>query len=177
MLSPETLSHLAAMTCPGCQKPLGCWHCYPVTDPATLISQLTEHAPHCIRCAEEVTEQPYGPGTAGLAVIYKVKAAPKSPSGRLVRLEKDDPSTSFIHLFSPAEVLFNLVTTNAGSSIRPATRDEAYEWLKPALIEHGRYAQAGSDEEDEITNQLARLMKFLPKPAPAPEPTNETPQP
>lgn len=171
MLSPETLAHLAAFTCPGCEKPLGVWHCYPVTDPATLLSQLTEHAPHCLQCAQDVSEDlvtHQEPGTqnqeqSGLSVIYKVKSAPTAPSGRLVRLDDHDPSTVFIRLFSPAEILFYRVAAHDRATIvSPASREEAYEWLKPAIDAASQPAPQGSDEEQEIVRQIARLMRFLP---------------
>lgn len=168
MLSPETLRAIAAFECPACQRPLGRFHAYPVLDPATLLSGLTEHAPMHLECARNHTEDTLHEGRADtlvrLSVITVIKAAPRSPSAKLIRLHPEDPSTIFLRLFSPDQVQFYHVTPHDHSMIvRPAEYTEIQQWLEPALAAAMNAAGGNAEELAELTQTIARLHKFLPK--------------
>lgn len=185
MLTPQTLQHLAAFTCPVCGGPLGRYHAYPVTDPSTLLNRLTQHAPHHRACALQVTEDiiataaapadvvrsphpPSGPPhtnesrTANpelppLSVICTVKSTPTSPSGRIVRQHKQDPASTAIRIFTPERIDFYHVGTDNWpiTIVRPATNEEAEAWLTPAL-------KASPLPGAELILQIASLQLFLP---------------
>ena len=159
MLTATTRQHLAAFTCPHCSEPLGRFHAYPITDPATLLSRLTQAGPGHLECVQDHLE-----ATAGLHAIYIVKAAPQAPSAALVRLHQEDPDSIHLRLFSADRILFRHVTLHDRSAIvRPADYAEIQSWCLPT-IEAAATAAQTDDERTEITLSIALLHKHLPKP-------------
>lgn len=167
MLTSATLLTLQSGQCPRCEKILGVHHAYPVTNAETLLTLLTEHAPHCRECATEITEAlpPPEDGRPHLAVIVVVKASNIGmPTGRLLKLHPEDKDTWFIQLFTPNQIVFAHVTNATQAQIvRPATNEEAQAWLTPAMQHLSATIAPGSDEHRELIRQIATLQRHLPK--------------
>jgi hypothetical protein len=175
MLSPLTLHHLAAFTCPRCGEPLGRFHVYLLTDPVEVLRQTTEHGPMHLECAHEHAEAAHrstsikNPASSTCCyALYVVKATPSAPSARIIRRHPEDPATTQLLLFSPEKITFYLQTLDGPQSIlRPADYDEITAVMEPAAEEAGEGASA--EEQQEIIRQIHRLHKFLPKrPKPSP---------
>lgn len=175
MLSPSTLTHLTAFTCPRCGQALGRFHVYLLTDPADVLRQTTEHGPMHRECAEEQAEaahraqiaaDPAFPRTLCYA-LYVVKATPSTPSARIIRLHPEDPASKYLLLFTPEEITFYLQTLDGPQAItRKADYDEIAAVMEPAAEQAGEGASA--EEQEELIHQITRLHKFLPK---RPKPT------
>ena len=146
MLTAATYHHLAAFTCPGCKQSLGRYHAYPLTDPAALLSYLTESPPMHLSCAEKAIAAKHA-----TAAIYVVKAAPKAPSAALVRLHPEDPATVCLRLFTADTIHFPLTLSY----------DEIRDWLLPA-VEDAHHRSSSREETLELVGQIARLHAFLP---------------
>lgn len=158
MLTEHHKRHLLAYTCPDCHKPLGVHHAYPL-EPAQCLSHLVECAPRCLECAEDYAETHHT-----LRVVAVIKAAPQTPSGRLFRTLRDDPSTTCIRLFTPERIDFHHVTHNHGADIiRPATREEVFQWLKDALAAAQLAAHNNDGELAELLRHLGKLATAVPK--------------
>lgn len=168
MLTPDTLAHLSQLVCPQCKSPLGRFHTYPVTDPSTLITQLTEHAPHCWTCAEALCETNAG----GLCVLYQVRVGANMASGRLMRTTPEAESLC-LHLFSPHKVFFRVVEHRPQATITyPATLAQIYPYLEPAIAARAAAATT-TDERRNIAVQLAIILAradFAPTPTPPTDP-------
>jgi hypothetical protein len=168
MLTREILLQIASDTCPGCQRPLGVHHAYPVTDSETLLTMLTDHPPRCLTCATEIAEAQPEPkdGRPHLAVVIVVKVSSISmPSGRLLKLHPEDPTTWRIHLDTPKDIHFRHVTNHEESRaqmIRPATNEEAEAWLTPALEHLSATLAPDTEPHRELITQIARLQRHLP---------------
>jgi hypothetical protein len=159
MLTREILLQIASDTCPGCQRPLGVHHAYPVTDPETLLTMLTDHPPRCLTCATEIAEAQPEPedGRPHLAVVIVVKVSSISmPSGRLLKLHPEDPATWRIHLYTPKDIHFR------AQMIRPATNEEVQSWLTPALEHLSATLAPDTEPHRELITQIARLQRHLP---------------
>ncbi len=167
MLTRETLLQIASNTCPGCERPLGVHHAYPVTNPETLLTMLTNHAPRCRECATRLAESMPSPadGRPHLVVVIVVKVSSIGmPSGRLLKLHPEDPETWRIHLFTPKEIDFRHLTPHdRAQMIRPATNMEAEDWITPALQHLSATIAPGSDEHRELIRQISTLQRHLPK--------------
>lgn len=167
MLTPSTLSHLAACTCWRCGQPLGRFHVYLLTDPVEILRQTTEHGPMHRACAMEQAETAHRDQIATfpralIYALYVVKSTPSSPSARIVRLHPEDTTTNQLLLFTPDEITFYLQTLDGPNTItREADYDEIESVMDPAAEAAGEGASA--DELAEIVAQIARLHKFLPK--------------
>lgn len=175
MLSPSTLHHLVAFTCPRCGEPLGRFHVYLLTDPVDVLRQTTEHGPMHRDCAQEQAEAAHraqidaDPAFPRLLcyALYVVKATPSTPSARIIRLHPEDPASKYLLLFSPEEITFYLQTLDGPQAIaRKADYDEIAAVMEPAAEQAGEGASA--EEQQEIIRQIIRLYKHLPK---RPKPT------
>lgn len=166
MLTRETLLQIVSDICPGCQRPLGVHHAYPVTDPETLLTNLTDHPPRCLTCATEIAEAQPAPedGRPRLAVVIVVKVSSIGmPSGRMLKLHEEDPSTWRIHLFTPKDIHFRHLTLHdLAQMARPATNEEAQAWLTPAIAHLSSTIPPGTDENKELIRQIALLQRHLP---------------
>jgi hypothetical protein len=170
MLSPHTLTHLAAFTCPRCGQPLGRFHVYLLTDPVEVLRQTTEGGPMHLECAHEQAEVDHraqiraDPTFARplCYALYVVKATPSDPSARIIRLHREVPATRCLHLFSPEKITFFLQTLNGPQAIvREASFAEIEAVMQPAAQKAGEGAAA--EEQQEIIRQIRRLHKFFPK--------------
>jgi hypothetical protein len=177
MLTPATLLALRGGQCHRCEKTLGVYHAYPVTDPATLLNLLTEHPPHCRQCATEITEEPPLNGDLQhIAAVIIVKASGLGmPTGRLIKLHPEDKATWFIQLFTPAQIIVSHVSHRPAARaviVRPATNEEALAWLTPAIEAASANIAPGTDEYRELLRHLASLQRHLPKPLPPSKPAS-----
>lgn len=182
MLSASTLLSLRRYTCQYCEKPLEDAHTYPLIQPDQLISQTSEMGPHHLECARAQVEELLKRKAVTLEdkpqiiAFWTVKASPSSSSARIIRLNDHDPDSATLHLFSPDSIRFDHTvcsrpfprSTDRHLVTRPAGYEEIYLWMEPAL----RAATVNGTEEqiDEITHQIARLLKHLP-----PRPKTDTP--
>lgn len=185
MLSPSTLQHLGHYTCPHCQQPLGRFHAYPLLQAAQVISFTSDLAPMHRMCAEEhqqqlLQAQPPDQLTR-LSVIAVVKASPRSPSARIIRLHPADATTTTLHLFTPDTIHFlhqELAHQPAAAAAdlaapvsalvlktRPATNAEVLEWMAPAIEKAALKANGNPEEIQELTLTLGRLQKLHINPA------------
>lgn len=164
MLSPLTLTHLAAYTCPRCCEPLGRFHAYPLFCPSQVISLTSALGPHHRHCAEEQLEdmlmQTEGLLGPGLHVVAIVKASPRSPSARLTRLNPADPESATLLLFTPEQVHFHHVALHDKSiMVRPATNEEVFKFMEPAIQDAMTTAKPGTDEHRELLHTLGLIQK------------------
>lgn len=158
MLTEHHKRHLLAFTCPECGEPLGRFHAYPL-DPAQCLSQTVECAPMHLDCAQTYAETHHT-----LRAVAVIKATPTTPSGKLFRTLRDDPSTTCIRLYTPERIDFHHVTHNNGADIiRPATREEVFQWLKDALTDAQVAAHHNDDELAELLRHLGKLGSKLAK--------------
>lgn len=167
MLTRDTLLQIASGTCPGCDRPTGRHHAYPVTDPETLFTMLTDHPPRCRTCATEIAEALPAPqdGRPHLAIVIVIKVSSIGmPSGRLLKLHPEDHTTWRIHLHSPHAIHFRHLTPHdLAQMIRPATNEEAEAYLTPALAHLSATIPPDTEPHTELLNQITRLQKHLPK--------------
>lgn len=189
MLSQATLTHLARYICPRCEQPLGRFHAYPLLCPSQLISLTTDLAPMHRHCAEKHAEDvitssqgdgvsnPVSSATNRLRAIAVVKASPTSPSARITRLHPEDPTTATLLLFTPDTVHFHHITpAGAAQAIRPATNEEVFHYMEPAIQDAMSTAKPGTDEERELLHTLGLIQKrwiTQPRTAPAESPTED----
>ena len=163
--SALTLQHLAAYTCPRCCEPLGRFHAYPLLSPDQVISLTSDMGPHHRHCADEQLEdlwlQTAGTLTPGLAVVAIVKAGPTRPSARLTRLNPADPDSATLLLFSPETVHFHHIAVHDKALIiRPATNEEVFRYMEPAIQDAMTTAKPGTDEHRELLLTLGRIQKL-----------------
>jgi hypothetical protein len=182
MITRDTFAQMVSDTCPGCQRRLGVHHAYPVTEPETLLTLLTDHPPRCRACAIDIAEnQPDPPdGRPNLAVVIVVKTSSAGiSSGRLIKLHPYDPTTWRLHLHTPASIDFKHMTNNPAAQsqvIRPATNEEAEAYLSPTIAHLSATIAPGTNEHRSLLQQLALLQKHLPKPqTQSPHPTSTHP--
>lgn len=165
MLTRETFLQIASDTCPGCQRPLGVHHAYPVTDPETLITRLTDHPPRCLTCATQIAEDQPAPqdGRPHLAIIIVIKVSSFGmPSGKIIKLHAEDPTTWRIHLFTPEVIHFlHLTTHDLAEMSRPASNDEAETWLLPTIQSMTQRLSPKSEEFREFCRQLSTLQHHI----------------
>lgn len=174
MLLPTIAHHLGTFTCPQCNEPLGRYHAYLLNRPAQILSQLAEHPPAHLGCIEYALENPDTIPPAdpsepvipnNITCLVTVKAAPTTPSARLVRLphpETGEP-TPCLHLFTPDTLRFLHLTWSAGHIVtRPATPEEIINWMTPALADALTKATTG-DEQRTILHQLGLIGSRLPQ--------------
>lgn len=165
MLSPITLAFLARYTCPRCEQPLGRFHAYPLLCPSQVISLTSELAPMHLHCAEEHAEDVIAGSadvsSAQVRCIAVVKAGPTTPSARLTRLHPEDPATSTLLLFTPEAVHFHHITPAGpvAQIIRPATNEEVFHWMEPAVQDAMSTARPGTDEHRELLRTLGLIQK------------------
>lgn len=176
MLTSLTRHHLAACTCHRCGTTLGRFHVYCLTQPAEVLRQTTEFGPMHLECAQEYAEaahrtelkaQPtFEP--ALLYALYVVKGSPTAASAKIIRLLKDDPATTQLHLFTPDRIEFHHQTIDGAQAItRPAEYDEIQATMMPAVSELLAACQSPAETE-ELELQIARLHQYLPKRQPLP---------
>lgn len=173
--SALTLQHLTAYTCPRCGEPLGRFHAYPFFSPDQVISLTSDLGPMHKECAEEHAEDQITTGAAccefgapaPLRVVAIVKAAPRSPSARLTRLNPADPESLTLVLFSPETVHFQHLTFHAAEGTlrsfsvgRAATNEEVFRYMEPAIQDSMTTAKPGTDEHRELLLTLGRIQKL-----------------
>jgi hypothetical protein len=113
-----------------------------------------------------------------LRVIAVVKASPTSPSARLTRLNPEDPATSTLMLFTPEAVHFHHITPAGASAviIRPATNEEVFHYMEPAIQDAMFTAKPGTDEKRELLHTLGLIQKRWinpPRPSTTESPTED----
>ncbi len=170
MLTPSTLHHLAHYTCPACQKPLGRFHAYGL-QPSQLLSLTSEGAPMHLTCAENDQQDALAltsPDDSAhrVTVIAVVKAAPRSPSARIIRLHPDDASTTLLHLFTPERLHFHVLLKYEDSIVcRPATHEEVFTFLEPSIQAAIDAAAGNAAMLHELTRHLGWIQHVLKRPA------------
>ena len=177
MLTKIQSDHLKGYTCPSCKKPLGRFHCYPVTPP-TLLSRLTDTVPMHQDCARKAAPlllehaenraEWLSAEEDHAAIIWVVKSAPTMPSGRLF---ERIPGDWMIHLFSPHQIEFYISKGTVPESVVQMQRP-SYAEIRALMLPAVKAAMnaAKSEEEvDEIARAIAALHPYLPK-APKAEP-------